>query len=118
MRQVLPLTDDAPRVGYPRVDPNLVGTLIHRDFQTHLRELEDTLWSAMMSSLAGGLRHVSFDVPAVTIEDGADLGFISLTREQVADALAQAKSEEQAVLMLGLRNRYQLRRLAKKFGLE
>jgi transcriptional regulator of acetoin/glycerol metabolism len=99
----------------PRMEPALVEGLVLHAYTHHLRELERLLWLAVSTSRDGYL--------ARTKEVEAELRFEAAEGEPdeaaVKEALAEAKgSVTAAAKRLGLKNRFALYRLLKKYGLE
>jgi DNA-binding NtrC family response regulator len=99
--------------GEPLLSLDLVRALVSYDYTTHVRELEGLLWSAIDFSGSGTL-HAP---PALRPPEEADPG--ELTAARVKAALEEAEGvKSRAAEILGLRDRYQLRRLMKKLGVE
>jgi len=103
----------------PRLDLDLVEALLAHRWTHHVRELKALLWRAMATSpddtlrLTDALREEL--TPAVEAE-AADP--TALTREAVAAALERCEGvQARAWRELGLKNRFQLGRLMKKYGL-
>lgn len=100
----------------PTFEPRLVDALLRHRYDHHLRELERLLLIAFESSPA--------EYVALTSKLAAELDLERTTtvaepdRETVERALARAGgSATKAARVLGLKNRYVLYRLAKKYGL-
>lgn len=110
-----------PATSVPELGGALVAALVGLRFTTHVRELQELLWRALR--LGGAvlgpppeLVHVARPRPDVP-EPTAALG--ALTREAVLRALERSGGvRETAWRELGLRNRYQLHRALKKFGID
>ena len=106
------------RAGTPRLEPDLVRQLVSHDYTTNVRELEGLLWHSLASSPGDTLEltdqlvgHVRATEPKVEAAE--------VTKEQVREALARTNGvRERAWRELGLANRYVLKRLIKKYGLE
>src|SRR5690606_35231357 len=97
-------------------EPALIEALLRHRYTHHLRELERLLLLAFQSSPGD---YVTF-TPALERElvRGPAPATTEPTSEQVEQALARAGgSATKAAAVLGLRNRYALYRLAKKYGL-
>jgi DNA-binding NtrC family response regulator len=114
--------DGDPR-GWPRMSARLIHELLKRPYTTHVRELEQQLYSGMLGSQADVIEYVGkvdehendFDTaaPEESFVDPA-----SLTSEQIAECLERnGGSQAKAWRELGLRSRYQLIRLMRKHGI-
>ena len=127
-RFFLPAAADGARE--PRVDPWLVEGLLRHQFTLHTRELERLLWRAIATSPAefvgltpevrAELRFVR-DAPKVTEPESARavVPHDAPGRDEIVAALAAASGRAVvAAEKLGLRNRYVLYRLMKKFGIQ
>ncbi|MCA9661692.1 MAG: sigma-54-dependent Fis family transcriptional regulator [Myxococcales bacterium] len=111
----------------PRLSAALARALLRRRYTTHARELVQLLWRSAQTSRGRELEPPPDDVapasastperePASEPTSGVDIA--EIPREAVVDALARCKGvQERAWRELGLRNRYQLRRLLKKFAI-
>ena len=104
--------------GEPRWTAALVTELASRSFTTHVRELAGLLWDAMRRSPDGVL-----DTPALR-DDGGEKAIDTTVDPRTLDAahvqaaLHQCGGvQERAWRALGLRSRYQLIRLLRKYGL-
>ncbi len=102
--------------GTPRVGPLLVDRLLRHSWTTHVRELDRLLWQAMAESeeayiaLTPGVE-AEIDIPEP--EPAEEVG-----REEVEAALARHEGNvTRAARELGLKNRYALYRLMKRYGL-
>ena len=109
----------------PRIDCALVDTLVRHSYSLHVRELERYLWVSMASSTGNFL--------ALTQEVREALGVSKqnatpnpanpgrggeIDHRRIAAALAEAKGNvTDAAQKLGLKNRFALYRLMKKFGI-
>jgi len=119
--------------GEPRVSLELIETLVRRRYTTHTRELEALLWRAVEQAQGEALELASEDRaargasepprapsanPVAASDTDADDG-AELSPERVQRCLDEHNgSLENAWRALGLANRYVLRRLVKKHGLE
>lgn len=105
---------------HPRIAPELVEALTTHQYTTHVRELETLLWSAITSSSDQWLR-LTPEVSAVLapVTPAAATSFEEVTKEQLLAALERHNQVQSKVWReLGLKNRYVLRRLLKKFDIE
>jgi two-component system nitrogen regulation response regulator GlnG/two-component system response regulator HydG len=113
----------------PRVDPWLVEGLLRHRFTLHTRELERLVWRAIATSTAEfvGLTpevraELKFSSDAAPSDPGPARAVVShdaLGRDEIVAALASASGRTVvAAEKLGLRNRYVLYRLMKKFGIQ
>jgi transcriptional regulator with AAA-type ATPase domain len=108
----------------PRLTARLMGRLVRRQFRTHVRELEVILWQSIASSpsnsldwtpamnegVAGGAEEPQI-APTVRVED-----LLPADIQTALDANnGRVKETWQA---LGLKNRFQLIRLIKKYALK
>ncbi len=110
---------DDEELGYPRIDPDLVEALLRHELTHHVRELDTLLWQAIGASKG---RYVAFGegvkaaikIAAVEAEPLADLSedVIRKSLERHDGKVARAYRE------LGLKSRYALYRLMKKYGIE
>ncbi len=106
--------------GRPRWTAGFVSALVSQEYLTNVRGLEALLWDAMAACPSGvlapyaGLPNL---VSAQAHEDGTtDPG--AITEQAVRTAMDRHGGVREKVWReLGLRNRYQLRRLLTKFGL-
>jgi len=107
--------------GEPRISPSLIERLLRQRYTTHVRELETLLWQSVATSSGHHL--------ALTDQVREKLGAVSdaavaqprrglPSSEEVRAALERNQGVQERVWReLGLRNRYVLKRLIKKFGL-
>ncbi|MBS2018509.1 MAG: sigma-54-dependent Fis family transcriptional regulator [Deltaproteobacteria bacterium] len=102
----------------PRIAPDLVARLLRHPFTHHVRELDRILWLAI-----GTAAHDFIGLTAAVeseLRDSAvsDADVTDLDRETIARALADNdRSPTKTAKALGLKNRYVLIRLLKKYGL-
>ncbi len=106
--------------GHPRVDVRLVEALLQHRYSTHVRELTRLLWMALEGSTGSTLRLTP------ELEEGLQASLVSTpppeaaepTADEILDALGRHEGvQARAWKALGLRNRFQLRRLMKKHGI-
>ncbi len=115
-------TSDRGRRRRPRIDVKLVEALLRHRYSTHVRELHRLLWMSMAGSRGQTLRLVeavqeSLDIPQPGEARGAS-PVDEITAEQITEAMERHQGVQARVWKeLGLKNRFQLRRLIKKFGL-
>lgn len=98
----------------PRVDPDLIELLLRHHYTTHARELERLLWLSLSTS--------PDDFVCATDEVRKELGSAApepeVDRAAVEAALATSGGNiTRATRLLGLKNRYVLYRLMRKFGI-
>ena len=100
--------------GQPQLSQALMSQLLLWPYRTHVRELQALLWRSMLQS-TGGVLEALLDVPEPEpSEDDGPVGPADIQR-----ALEEADGvKTRAAELLGLRNRFQLLRLMKKFGLD
>jgi two-component system nitrogen regulation response regulator GlnG/two-component system response regulator HydG len=109
-------------IAEPRLAPDLVVRLLQHPFTHHVRELERLLWLAIGtagSDYIGLTPDVEREL-AQSAESAAEAETRAseLDRDTVARALADnGRSPTRAAKALGLKNRFVLIRLLKKFGL-
>ncbi len=97
----------------PRLAQGFVEALLLRDWHTHARELDRLLWDAIRHSRGEVLDGILPAAVPPAARDGA-----VPDAKAVAPALAACGGNgSQAWQQLGLRNRDQLRRLVRKYGL-
>jgi len=106
----------------PRIEAELMEALIRHAYTTHVRELESLLWQAVATSAANQLaltdavrEKLGSSAPATQNErSGEELP----SRDEIQACLQRNEGvQERAWRELGLKNRYVLKRLIKKFGL-
>ncbi len=107
--------------GHPRWTAAFVTALVVHDYLTNVRELEGLLWEAMAACPLGVLDlHPGLDPRAATgaIQEDGSVDPNELSEEVLRAAMERHDGVREKVWReLGLRNRYQLRRLIKKYGL-
>ncbi len=112
----------ANQIAEPRLAPDLVARLLRHSFTHHVRELDRLAWLAigtapsdyigLTPAVEAELRDSEESVANVTKVPS------EIDREAVERALAENdRSPSRAAKALGLKNRYVLLRLLKKFGL-
>ncbi len=106
--------------GEPRVETALIEALLQDRLPLNVRALDQVLWRSAMSSPDGRLRLTDAVRELLTPEaDAAPTTFDEVTAQQVHDALADAGGvRSRAWKALGLKDRYVLRRLIKKYEAE
>ncbi|WP_394828328.1 sigma-54-dependent transcriptional regulator [Pendulispora albinea] len=112
------------RDGLPRISLTFLRKLVLRRYRTNARELSVIVWSAIQNS-DGDIIQAPEATPEST-GDGANLEGTPVDRdenteerEQIRAALARHNGNLEATWQaLGFRNRYQLRRLIKKYDLK
>lgn len=106
------------RDGFPRLDPELVRTLVAHQYRTHVRELEILLWRVVAASAGPWLvlpESMEFGPPAGEPSPVGRPG--ELTRTDLEEAMTRHGGVLEAVWReLGLKNRFVLYRLLKKHG--
>jgi two-component system nitrogen regulation response regulator GlnG/two-component system response regulator HydG len=112
-------TSDRPT---PRIAPDLILALVAHSYTTHVRELEGALWQAIATSPGQQLElttAVSEKLGVTAKDKRAELiaGKPPSREEVVACLERNGGVQERAWRELGLKNRYVLKRLIKKFGL-
>ena len=106
--------DDAPPE--PRIAPDLIEALLRHDFTHQLRELERLLWLASTTTREPFVDLTSEVLAELRIARSEGDG--EATEEAVRSAIANASGNiSQAARNLGLKNRYLLYRLMKKYGI-
>lgn len=102
--------------GLPRVHPDLVEALIRHRYTLHIRELHRLLWRSITSSPSD---HLAL-TPEVRSELSLGAVAVSTPPDRAAIEAALAAAGGRAALAaeaMGLRNRYVLYRLMKKYGI-
>ena len=107
---------------WPRMTPSLMRALVCHSYTTHVRELDQILWACVdrsagdfIESVDGcGLRGEGMEThPSVSLS-----GQETLDKKTILDALKKHDGVRAKVWSeLGLRNRHQLARLMKKYGI-
>jgi two-component system nitrogen regulation response regulator GlnG/two-component system response regulator HydG len=110
--------------GYPRVGPALVTGLARHRYDTHVRELGSLLWHSMAGSRGRYLDltpDMRLRIPGEGEEDSGQRSMVDpmeLSVEVIQACLDKhAGVQERVWRELGLKNRFQLYRLIKKYGL-
>jgi two-component system nitrogen regulation response regulator GlnG/two-component system response regulator HydG len=109
-----------PTTSEPRLDPDLVERLLRHTFTHHLRELERLLFLAVSTS-RGAFVELTREVEAELRTQGATTSASTdePDEERVRAALGDAGGNvTRAARALGLKNRFALYRLMKRFGIE
>ena len=103
----------------PRLAAELAVVMATRRFTTHVRELVELLWKAVADSPGAVLMAPPGTGGSPPPRQPADYAAPEgLRREQIVAALAAVGGvREQAWRVLGLRSRYQLKRLLKKYDI-
>lgn len=106
--------------GVAKITPALIEALVTHHYTHHVRELRTLLWSSMMESVDGWLQPPGALRQRRDTDSGVKhLNPDEITREMLLKALEDTGGiKERAWQELGLKNRYVLRRLLKKHGLE
>ena len=104
---------------HPRIAPDLVDALLRHKYTLHVRELDKLLWKAILASpeqfvllTAGVQADLKTDSKPARPTGEVDPASITEALERHQGNVTRAARE------LGLKNRYVLYRLMKKFGLE
>jgi transcriptional regulator with AAA-type ATPase domain len=109
------------REGEPRIAQGLVVALVRHLFTTHVRELQTILYRAALES-SGDEVELTAGARALlgwSGEGEREEGSREVTREEIVATLARNGGvREKAWRDLGLANRYVLKRLLKKHGIE
>ncbi len=107
--------------GEPLLSPHLIIVLTRHRFRGHVRELTTMLWQAVESSPADfiDLPPSMLRAPPVNLpEPPRMVDPSSLSRDQVVAAMRRCNGVKEKVWReLGLRNRYQLKRLLRKLDI-
>jgi two-component system nitrogen regulation response regulator GlnG/two-component system response regulator HydG len=105
-------------VAEPRLDPLLIERLLRHPFTHNLRELERLLFQALTES-KGRFITVPQDLAEEPRPEGPEpVDAAALDRETIEAALRECQgSTTQAAKKLGLRSRFALYRLMKRFGI-
>jgi two-component system nitrogen regulation response regulator GlnG/two-component system response regulator HydG len=100
----------------PRIAPDLIVRLLRHPFTHHVRELDRLLWLAIGSAeddYIGVTEAVDAELRDAPFSDAAEV-----SREQLLAALREhGRSPTRIAKALGLKNRYVLHRLLKKYGI-
>jgi DNA-binding NtrC family response regulator len=105
--------------GEPRVDPDLIEALLRQRYTHHVRELDELLWRAIAASRG---TYVAFadDLKARLEPEPPESAAIEeeLSEERIREALARHDGKvSRAYKELGLKSRYALYRLLKKYAI-
>ncbi len=102
----------------PRIDPTLIGALYHHRYSHNVRELEALLWVSL-GSARGDTLELTSELQARMGATPDEVDPATLDEASIKEALEAADgSAGVAARTLGLKNRFQLYRLMKKFGLK
>jgi DNA-binding NtrC family response regulator len=103
--------------GHVRVDPMLVERLLRHEYRSHVRELKRLLWTAAASS-PGRYIALTDAVRAELDSEPEEAASSTLSKKNLEHALERAGgSVTRAARLLGLRNRYVLYRLLRKYDI-
>ena len=105
----------------PRIDVKLVDALLRHRYSTHVRELSRLLWLTMSGSRGHTLRIVPEVEEILDLPGHEETGTAptELSAELIVETLERCEGvQARAWKELGLRNRFQLRRLMKKYGID
>ena len=103
--------------GAVRVDPMLIERLLRHEYRSHVRELKRLLWTAAASS-PGRYIALTDVVRAELDSEPEEEPAGELSRKNLEHALERAGgSVTRAARLLGLRNRYVLYRLLRKYDI-
>ncbi len=107
---------DGARV--PRIEPSLIeGLLLHR-YTHHLRELDRLVWTAVSSSREGFLARTPEVEAELRIEAPRAPGDAEIDEASIRSALEAAENNvTRAAKALGLKNRFALYRVMKRYGI-
>jgi two-component system nitrogen regulation response regulator GlnG/two-component system response regulator HydG len=105
-------------VAEPRLAPDFVLRLLRHPFSHHVRELERLVWLALATA-DGDYIGLTAEVERELAQSAeSEVDATELDRDALARALADNdRSPTKAARALGLKNRYVLLRLLKKYGL-
>ncbi len=108
--------------GSPNLTPALMRALVQHTYTTHVRELQALLWQSMSGSpgswleLHEGVRFQAEE--SGSMDEGEEVDPIDLSPEIVQAALDRHQGVQEKVCReLGLKSRFVLYRLIKKYGL-
>ena len=107
------------RLDAPRADVRFIEALLRHEFSHHVRELERLVWVAMTST-SGGTLELTGEVEA-SLSSGAARGEPDrpLSADRIRAALSRHRgNQSEAARSLGLKNRYALIRLMKRYGID
>ena len=105
----------------PRLDGELVEALLAHSWTTHARELERLLWTSLSSSRGEALRLTDpvRELLDLRPEPAPEQDDEAVTAAMIRDSLARNGGVQSRVWKeLGLKNRFQLRRLIQRYGIE
>jgi DNA-binding NtrC family response regulator len=110
---------EGDELGEARIDPELVEALVRHQYTHHVRELDTLLWKAIGGSKGRYIAYndavrgeIQADVPNEVSYEELDADTIRECLERHGGKVARAYQE------LGLKSRYALYRLMKKYGIE
>lgn len=109
---------------WPRVSIGLVRKLVTEEYRTHVRELSRALWDAIRESPSDSVRLSTAGQtppPEPEREEArkSEAPSSDLTPQRIRQALDRHNGEIEATWReLGLKNRYALRRLLTRYGIE
>ena len=103
----------------PRISPYLVERLLRHQYRLHVRELDALLWHAILTSPDDFIAltdEVEEEMAAEVADDGRD--DVAVDADAIRTAMERSRGNvSRAAKELGLRNRYVLYRLMKRYGI-
>ncbi len=106
----------------PRLSAGFIHWVITRPYTTHVRELAGLIWRSIRASRGARLEPVgplSMTNAAADAAPPPEVDIRDLSRADIVAALKRCRGvQERAWRELGLRNRYQLKRLIRKHDIE
>jgi two-component system nitrogen regulation response regulator GlnG/two-component system response regulator HydG len=110
---------DGDDLGPPRIDPDLVEALLRHELTHHVRELDTLLWQAIGASKGKYIAFSDKVKSAIKIPEALPTVADDLSEEVVRSCLERHDGKvARAYKELGLKSRYALYRLMKKYGIE
>jgi DNA-binding NtrC family response regulator len=110
---------DVGDLGEARIDPELIDALVRHRHTHHVRELDTLLWKAIGSSKGRYIACTDAVKTEVQAEEIANVTGEDLDADTVRESLERNHGKvARAYKELGLKSRYALYRLMKKYGIE
>src|SRR5690606_32542230 len=110
---------DGEGLGAPRIDPDLIEALLRHQLTHHVREIDTLLWQAIGGSKGKYIAFTDSVKSAIVVAPAASVPAEDLSEEVVRACLERHGGKvARAYQELGLKSRYALYRLMKKYGIE
>lgn len=110
---------DGDDLGQPRIDPDLIEALLRHELTHHVREVDTLLWQAIGASKGKYIAFAEAVKNAIKVPEAPPKPVDDLSEEAIRACLQRHDGKvARAYKELGLKSRYALYRLMKKYGIE